>query len=457
MLERIIIFGASGDLTARLLMPAIAQVGEAGLLPAKLNIVGSAMEGWSSDDFRQHIAERLERHGAGISADARADIVSRLSYQPSDVTNASEVARLIGSAREPTLVYLALPSGLIERALEALSSADLDQDDAIAIEKPFGVDLESARRLNAFLAHKLHRPAIFRVDHFLSDELVQRVLSLRFRNRVFEPAFHSREVERVEINWMESLTLEGRAGYYDRAGAMKDMIQNHLLEALTLVIMNRPARFDEGSFRGMRVEALRSIATPDVETIRSGTVRARYTAGKIGDRSIPSYVEEPGVDPDRNTETYASVELQVQSPRWENTRFVLQSGKALSEDRAEVAVHFRPVSPSLCVGPVHPNVLRVGLLEPYVRLDTTVNAADFSHENHSLEMVSAPPKRTPYANLILEMLHSRRTMFIRGDEAEEAWRIIDPIADAWARDLVPMQEYPAGGKPPSGITPVSSS
>ncbi|MEN1680156.1 MAG: glucose-6-phosphate dehydrogenase [Planctomycetota bacterium] len=449
MLERIIIFGATGDLTARLLLPAIAQVGEAGLLPAKLTIVGSATNDWSTEDFRRHIADRLESHGAGISADARADVVSRISYAASDVTSAADVARIVGADREPTLVYLALPSGLIERALDALSSADLDEDDAIAIEKPFGVNLESAQRLNALLDQKLHRPAIFRVDHFLSDELVQRILSLRFRNRVFEPALNCREVERVEINWMESLALEGRAGYYDRAGAMKDMIQNHLLEALTLVIMNQPARFDEGSFRGMRVEALRSITTPSEESIRSGTLRARYTAGTIGKRNIPSYVDEPGVDPARNTETYASVDLHVHSPRWENTRFVLQSGKALSEDCAEVAIHFRPVAGSLGSKSVHPNVLRLGLLEPYVRLDTTVNAGESSYVNQQLEMVSAPPSRTPYANLIVEMLQSRRTMFIRGDEAEEAWRIIDPISDAWARNLVPMSEYPAGGYAPN--------
>jgi glucose-6-phosphate 1-dehydrogenase len=450
VLERIIIFGASGDMTARLLMPAITQVGESGLLPERLTIVGSATRDWSTDDFKEHIAAGLAKYAPKSGAQCRDDILRRLSYEAADVTSGADLTRVLGKNHEPTLVYLALPSGLIEPALLALTQADLSHEDAIAIEKPFGENLESAKRLNELLESKLHRPKIFRIDHFLSNELVRRILSLRFMNRVFEPSFNCHEIERIEINWFESLALEGRASYYDKAGAMKDMIQNHLLEALSLVIMNQPARLDAASFRAMRVEALRTIKTPTEADVRRGTVRARYSAGKVGDRSVPAYVNEKGVDPTRNTETYASVDLQVRNPRWENTRFVLRSGKALPRHCAEVAIHYRSIPSYLGKSSegIEPNVLRVGLMEPYVRLDTVVNGPDFSSVNHQLEMTSAPPSRKAYANLIIEMLKADPMLFIRGDESEEAWRIVDPIADGWRRGVTPLEEYAAGSLAP---------
>ena len=237
---------------------------------------------------------------------------------------------------------------------------------------------------------------IFRIDHFLSSELVRRVVTLRFLNRVFEPIWNAVHVERVDISWLESLTLEGRASYYDRAGAMKDMVQNHLMEAMALVLMEQPARIDADSFRGVRVEGLRAVATPAAETMRSQTVRARYTAGTIGTRQVPSYVDEPGVDPSRNTETYASLTVEVDSPRWAGVPFTLRSGKALAADSAEIAIHFRPLPRYLLDQwpGVEPNVLRVGLTEPYVRLSTTLNGPERTAETRQLEAHSTPPRFT---------------------------------------------------------------
>lgn len=446
MLERIILFGASGDLTARLLLPAVAQVAEAGLLPEGLRIVGSARDDWTSSRFREHIRERLDTHADDVSPSARERVLHCLSYEPSDVTEAGDVTRVVGVDHPPTLVYLALPSFLLEQALLALSEAGLSQHDSIAIEKPFGVDQTSARRLNQLIAERLPHPTIFRIDHFLSDELVRRILALRFMNRLFEPTLNCQHVERVEISWLESLALEGRAGYYDRAGALKDMIQNHLLEALSLVVMHQPVRLDDGSFRSARVEALRAVDTPTQKLIESGAVRGRYTAGAIGDLAVPAYVDEPGVDASRRTETYASVELSITTPRWQDAKFILRSGKALARNQAEVSIHFRrvPAYFGRDVNEIEPNVLRIGLLEPYVRLDANVNRADFDHAQHQLVMRSERPARTPYANLILEMLRGRPMLFIRGDETEEAWRIVDPIAQAFEENLVPLIEYPAG-------------
>ena len=320
----------------------------------------------------------------------------------------------------------------------------------MAIEKPFGTDLASARHLNEILRIQLPEPTIFRIDHFLSNELVHRVIVLRFLNRVFEPMFNAVHVERVEVSWLESLTLEGRASYYDGAGALKDMVQNHLMEVMALVLMEQPAKLGPGSHRSVRVEALRAVATPTAERMRTDTVRARYTAGTIGSRQVPSYVDEPGVDPSRNTETYASLTVDVDNPRWAGVPFTLRSGKALEADSAEIAIHFRPLPQYLLAQwpGVEPNALRIGLTDPYVRLTTTLNGPERTAERRELEARSTAPRFTAYAHLIEDMLRGDPMLFITSDEAEEAWRIIDPVMNAWSVGDVPLLEYPAGGAPP---------
>ena len=450
MIERMVLFGASGDLTSRLLLPAVAQLAEHGLLPAGLTLVGSDITDWSTDDFREHIDGKLREH-ANVTPATRDRVVSMLSFQPADVTRPEDVSRVIGDDHPDTLVYLALPPSLLTKVLPALAATTLGSADAVAIEKPFGTDLASAHHLNEILRIQLPEPTIFRIDHFLSSELVRRVIVLRFLNRVFEPILNAVHVDRVDISWLESLTLEGRASYYDSAGALKDMVQNHLMEAMALVLMEQPARADADSFRSVRVEALRTVATPSAERMRSDTIRARYTAGTIGSRQVPTYVDEPGVDPSRDTETYASLTLGLNSSRWDGVPFTLRSGKALETDSAEIAIHFRPLPQYLTdrFPGVEPNVLTIGLIEPYVRVATTLNGPEQTAENRQLEARSTPPRFTAYAHLIEEMLQGNPMLFIRGDEAEEAWRIIDPVMAAWAAGNVPMQEYAAGAAPPA--------
>ena len=454
MIERMVLLGASGDLTSRLLIPALAQLAEDDLLPPGFTILGSSNAEWSTDDFRQHIATGLEKHST-VTPATRDAVVKMLSFQAADVTRPEDVSQLLGGDDRPdTLVYLALPPSLFPMVLPALAAGRLRSSDAVAIEKPFGTDLASAQHLNEMLRIQLPEPTIFRVDHFLSDELVRRVIVLRFLNRVFEPTWNSVHVERVDISWLESLTLEGRASYYDGAGALKDMVQNHLMEVMSLVLMEQPARIDANSFRSARVEALRTVATPTAERMRQDTVRARYSAGTIGTRQVPSYVDEPGVDPSRDTETYAALTLQVNSPRWAGVPFTLRSGKAMPSDSAEIAIHFKPLPRYLLDRwpGVEPNVLRLGLTEPYVRLSTTLNApGQRTAVTQEMELTSTRSPHTAYANLVLEMLNSDATLLIRGDEAEESWRIIDPVMRAWSAGDVPMQEYAAGEPPPGPL------
>jgi glucose-6-phosphate 1-dehydrogenase len=453
MIERMVLFGASGDLTSRLLMPALAQLAEAGMLPQPFSIVGSATSDWSSDEFREHIAAALNEHST-VTPATRDLVVRMLNFQPADVTQPEDVRRLIGDDHPDTLVYLALPSGLLPSVLHALAMSRLGGSDAVAIEKPFGTDLASARELNEILRVQMPEPKIFRIDHFLSNELVHRVIVLRFLNRVFEPLFNAVHVEHVEISWLESLTLEGRASYYDRAGALKDMVQNHLMEVMALVLMEQPSRIGPGSHRDVRVEALRAVATPEPERMRTDTVRARYTAGAIGSRPVPSYVDEPGVDPSRNTETYASLTITVENARWAGVPFTLSSGKALEADLAEIAIHFRALPQYLLDQwpGVEPNVLRIGLTEPYVRLTTTLNGPERTAEKRDLEARSTVPRLKAYAHLIHDMLEGDPMLFITSDEAEEAWRIIDPVMNTWSAGAVPLLEYPAGGAAPAAST-----
>ena len=373
-----------------------------------------------------------------------------LSFQPADVTRPAEVSQLIGGDHPDTLVYLALPPVLLQSVLPALGRSRAARPDAVAIEKPFGTDLASAQHLNEILRIQLPEPTIFRIDHFLSNELVRRVVTLRFLNRVFEPIWNAAHVERVDISWLESLTLEGRASYYDRAGALKDMVQNHLMEAMALVLMEQPARIDADSFRGVRVEGLRAVATPAAERMRSAhgprPVHRRHDrnpAGAVLRRRARRRPQPQHRDlrlPDRRRGQPPVGGSPVHPALGQGPRGGLGRDRHPLPPAAPVPA--RPVARRRAERP------QVGLTEPYVRLSTTLNGPERTAETQQLEARSTPPRFTAYAHLILEMLNSDPMLFIRGDEAEEAWRIIDPVMNAWSAGDVPMQEYPAGQAPP---------
>jgi glucose-6-phosphate 1-dehydrogenase len=445
MIDRFIIFGATGDLTSRLLMPSLAELAQEQELPDGLQVVGVGRLAWSTDDFRQRMAKAMAEHAPHVAASARDDLVSRLDYRAADVTNGAEMAALLAGVEGPVLAYLALRPSLFEPTVRALAAARLPPGSAVAIEKPFGDGVASAHRLNDVLRTELPGTMVFRIDHFLSNEFINRIAALRFANRIFEPIWNSQHVDRVVISWDETLTLEGRATYYDGAGALRDMLQNHLLQVLCLVAMEPPARFDEQSVRDARVAVLRAIASPTPDQVRRTSIRARYAAGTIGDRTVPAYVDEPGIDTSRKTETFAQLTLAIANWRWEGTPFTIRSGKALARDRAEVAVHFRPTPGLMFEGEaMTSNVLRIGLMEPSVRLAVNSLGPDRRLVEETLTLDATPPGRAAYANLLMAMLHGRQMVAIRDDETEEMWRIVEPVLAAWAGDEVPLGEYPAG-------------
>lgn len=456
MIRRVVILGATGDLTSRYLLPALARLHQVGRLSDALSIVGSAREDWETDRFRDHILDRLDRHAADITAASRRAVASRLEYRRADVTDPAELAKVFGGIRDPLVAYLALPPSVYAATILALAAVGLAEGSRIVVEKPFGEDLASAQALNRLLHGTLPENAVFRMDHFLGKQTVQNILGLRFANRVFEPLWNRTHIARVEIIWDETLALEGRATYYDLAGALRDMIQNHLLQILCLVGMEPPTSLDERDLRDRKVDLLRAIRRLSPEEVARLTVRARYGAGQIGEREEPAYVDEPGVDPTRETETFAQVTLAIDNWRWAGVPFCLRTGKALARDRREIAVYFQPV-PHLVFGQATdpaPNALRFRLDPDRMSLGVNINGPGdpFTLEEAELDLELAPHELPAYARLLLDVMEGDPTLSIRADEAEESWRIVEPILRAWNAGLVPLGEYPAGSADPLATT-----
>jgi glucose-6-phosphate 1-dehydrogenase len=443
-----VVFGASGDLTRRYLIPALAQLHASGRLPADLSIVGAARDAWDTDRFRRHVVEALDQHAADVPAAARAHVVGRLEYCRADVTDARAVATVLERARTPAVVYLALPPAVAEPAVRALSAQTLADETRIVLEKPFGENLGSAQTLNRLLRARFPESAIFRMDHFLGKQTVQNLLGLRFANRLFEPVWNAGHIERVDIVWDETAGLEGRAGYYDRAGALRDMTQNHLLQLLCLVAMEPPIGLHERDFRDRKVDLIRAVRRLSSAEVARWTRRARYTAGRVDGRTFSAYADEAGVDPTRGTETYAEVRLRVDNWRWSGVPFVLRTGKALARNRREIAVRFRPVPHLVFAGAPKPasNVLSLRLDPDRVSLQVNINGRGdpFDLETAALDLELAPQELPAYARLLLAAFEGDATLSIRDDEAEECWRIVEPILEVWAAGGVPLEEYPAG-------------
>jgi glucose-6-phosphate 1-dehydrogenase len=450
MIDRLAIFGATGDLTARFLLPALGTLCAHGDLPEGFQLTCASREEWTTAQYRQWAADQLDRHCADLPKPARDALVAATRYLRVDVSNPVDVAAALPQDR-PVAAYLALPPFLFPSTVTALRRAGLGRDSRIVLEKPFGEDLSSAVHLNQLLADLLPEQAIFRIDHFLAMTTVQNLLGSRLANRILEPVWNSSNIAKVEIVWEEALALEGRAAYYDGVGALKDMVQNHLLQIMCLVAMEPPLSLGEADLRDRKRDVLRSVRRLSPADMLGRTRRASYTAGRVDGNEIPAYVDEQGVQPDRHTETFAEVNLEIENWRWAGAVFQLRTGKAFARDRKEVALHLRPV-PHLPFGDdsdAPPNVLRFGL-EPE---HTAIDLVGIGPHTHTLAPISlraqAEPAALPaYGRLLLDVLNGDPTLSIRDDEAELAWQVLTPVIEAWSSDAVPMEEYPAGSTGP---------
>jgi glucose-6-phosphate 1-dehydrogenase len=451
LIRQCVIFGASGDLASRYLLPGLAELWEAGKLPPDLRILGVAREEWDDDRFRRHVAART-----AASRDKRralpADFLRVLRYEPADITNHAQVQPILAKADRPLLAYLAIPPSLFLPAVDALAAAGTDVVSHVVVEKPFGTDLPSARALNVRLHKVFPEQAVFRIDHFLGHQTVQNIVGLRFANRLFEPVWNAQHIERVEIVWDEKRTAAGRAAFYDHTGALRDMLQNHLLQLLTLVAMEPPHSLDEHVFRNRKADLLSAVSTLTPEDVVRHTVRGKYGRGRIDGRPVAGYVEEDGVKAERGTETYAQATLTIDNWRWAGVPFLLRSGKALAANRRSIRVHFKRV-PHLAFlenQSVPPNVLELELQPDRVALSVNVNGVGdrLVLETIALEHTLADQELSAYARLMLDVLKGDASLSIRNDEVEESWRIVTPILSVWADSGVPLIEYPAGSDGP---------
>ncbi|MDF2442114.1 MAG: glucose-6-phosphate 1-dehydrogenase, partial [Subtercola sp.] len=349
-------------------------------------------------------------------------------------------------------LYFALPPAITEKACEQLATMSLPPKTSLALEKPFGTDEQSAIALNELLLKLVPEEQVHRVDHFLGRSTVLNLLGLRFANRIFEPVWNAEHIEKIEIIYDEQLALEGRARYYDKAGALVDMIQSHLLQVMAVVAMEPPSTLKSSDLRDAKQLVLRATQVWQGDAIAASR-RARYTAGEVQGRQLPAYVDEAGVDPARETETLAEVTFEVNTWRWAGIPFTLRSGKALAERRREIVITFRPARqlPVGLKGHNDPTVLRVFLAPDEMSLEININGPGdpYELERISLDAHFGDGQLLAYREVLAGILDGDSSLSVRGDSAVEGWRIVAPIIEAWKRDEVPIDDYHAGTEGPT--------
>ena len=461
MTNTLLLFGATGDLAGRFLFPALAELEAAGELADEFAVTGSSRRSLDDEQFRQHVAGKLDEFAADVSPAAREKLLSRLRYVRLDISaeaSADAVRDLIDG--RPAAVYLALPPASFAGAVKTIAAAGVPAGSRIVLEKPFGENLQNAKELNRLLTAvtgSMGEGAVFRVDHLLGMPTVHNLIGMRLANRALEASWSSAHIEKVELLWEETIALEGRAAYFDRAGALKDVMQNHVLQLLAIVAMEPPLALNEHDLRNSKVNLLRAVRPPSPEQMAVRTRRARYTAGRLRStgeahgEEVPDYVREKGVDASRNTETWAEFELDIDNWRWTGTRFVLRAGKALDRERKGVIVHYRAAPHNRFTRDVAPNELRIGIDGPHtmtLHLFGSTHGPPFEPRPLVMEAEPPPMDRRAYNAVFLDVLKGDCTLSVRGDEAEQQWRIVEPILDAWAENRVPMEEYIAGSSGP---------
>ncbi|MCJ1687613.1 glucose-6-phosphate dehydrogenase [Rathayibacter sp. VKM Ac-2927] len=446
----IAILGAGGDLTERLLLPGLGRVAELAR-DSELTLIGAARTPQSDDEWQGLVRRSLE--AAGIAAHTVDDLASRARFVATDASDPEQLKALLDACPSTPVLYVALPPAMGHKVADSLSKLDLPEDLVVAIEKPFGEDLDDAIALNAAFAPVISEDRLWRIDHFLGNATVMGMLGLRFGNRLLEASWSAEQIEKIEIVYDETLGIEGRAAFYDGTGALRDMLQSHLLMVLALTTMERPEEVSPEDVHERMAEALGAVRLwrDDPATAR----RARYTEGRVDGRFFPSYVDEPDVDPEAGTETLAQLLLQVDTPRWAGVPFALRSGKAIGDPRHEVAVHFRAATPPRGLVGADDGagtVLRMSLKGGDVSLDLLVNSADDLTDLERTTLQAQPGAATldPYAQVLAGILQGDTLLSVPGAVAEQCWRIITPVLSHWAEGGTPLDEYEAGSAGPEG-------
>jgi len=471
----VVIFGATGDLTARKLLPALYNLARTQMLPAGFSIVGFARRPWTDEQFRAAIKDAVAQFSREPLQDDIWDTFAReLHYVQGDFDDVTGYRQLnerllkqdeSHGASGNRLFYLATPPTAYAPIAQRLGEAGLVRGGAhggwtrLVVEKPFGRDLASARQLNEQLGLVFRERQIFRIDHYLGKETVQNILVFRFGNGIFEPIWNRRYVDHVQVSVAETVGLEGRGSYYEEAGALRDMVQNHLLQVLALVAMEPIASFRGDDVRDEKAKLFRAIE-PIANTARD-TIRAQYAAGAILGQQVPAYRAEPGVATDSNVETFAALRLGIENWRWADVPFYLRVGKRLPKRATEVAITFKrpPLqlfreiggdnpAPNLLVLRIQPDEgisLRFGAKVPGTRSDVRPVNMDFRYG--ASFGVEAPEA---YERLLLDAMLGDSTLFTRWDSVEIAWELVTPVLQEWQDGARPLEFYEAGSWGPDG-------
>jgi glucose-6-phosphate 1-dehydrogenase len=470
----LVIFGATGDLARRKLLPALYNLAHDGALPERFALVGNARSALSDAEYRADAIEAI-REFSRRPPDEKvlAKLLEDVRYVPGSFDDDAVYERVETVLREfddaaglplNHCFYLSTAPGFFPVIVDALGRHGLarreEAEVRVVIEKPFGRSLEEARALNEHVLSVFAEPQVFRIDHYLGKETVQNVLALRFANTMFEPLWNRNYIDHVQITAAEDIGIGSRAGYYDSAGALRDLVQNHMLQLLSLLCMEPPVAFEADPVRDEKVKVLRAIRAPAEDEVPEIAVRAQYGPGTVSGREVPGYLDEPGVPEDSTTETYAALRLEVHNWRWAGVPMYLRTGKRLARKVTEIAVMLKPVphlafqsegsvgvTPNVLVLTMQPNEgvsLSIGAKIPGTRMAIRTVNMEFLY---GTAFLSQSPEA--YERLILDAMRGDATLFTRNDEVEAQWRICDPILRAWETMPGRLPQYPAGSRGPA--------
>ena len=463
-----VIFGASGDLTKRKLLPALYLLHKNGKLPVSFAILGVGRTPYNDESYQEFLHEQLSIFVKPAELDSLAveSFINKIHYQemnPDDekdyIVLQERLSYLDRGIDNPGnyLFYLATPPVLYSVIPGHLQSVGLNKGGIkrIIVEKPFGYDLESAQQLNALYTSIFNEDQIFRIDHFLGKETVQNILALRFANGIFEPLWNRNYIDHIEITAVENLGIEQRGSFYDNTGALRDMVQNHLAQLLALCAMEPPVAFDADSFRNEVVKVYQSLKPLTKEEIRTHVVRGQYVTAHIGDQEIKGYREEKNVNPQSHTETFVSMRMFISNWRWDGVPFYIRTGKQMPTKVSEIVVHFKPTphqmfncaqecpKPNQLIIRLQPNegvVLTFGLKVPGSGFEVKQVQMDFTYDK-----LGGLPTGDAYAKLLEDCILGESTLFTRTDAIEASWKYFDPIIKLWNEEVqIPLHGYPAG-------------
>ncbi|MDR3512322.1 MAG: glucose-6-phosphate dehydrogenase [Caulobacteraceae bacterium] len=463
--QAIVIVGATGDLAQRMLFPSLYFLEAEGLLPEDFRIVGASRADLSNEAFAGEVERSVRQRGEGyFDAAVWTRFSRRLSYCVVDADRPATFQNLaapLKGARE-VIFYLSTSPSLYAAISANLRAAEIAKPDSrVIVEKPIGRDLESCQQINDALGHTFDEKAIFRIDHYLGKETVQNLIALRFANALFEPLWNKVSIDHVQITVAETVGVEGRWSYYDDYGALRDMVQNHVLQLLCLVAMEPPASLDPDSVRNEKVKVLRSLRPIEGRDVEKKTVRGQYRAGVAEGASVPGYLDEAGGGPS-DTESFVALQVNIDNWRWAGVPFYLRTGKRMPSRSSQIVIQFRDVPHSIFSGDDLIANRLIIRLQPEEEISLTLMNKTPTIEGMELRPVAlnlsltdafrqqAPRRRIAYERLLYEAIKNNQTLFVRRDEAEAAWTFVDAIIDGWERYSVKPAGYAAGSWGPSG-------